>query len=281
MARSKTHKVTLQYKNCPRTEDGQEIRASYKCNECKGKGKTFGIIRKCISCDGTGIINLVDCPDCLGTGANAKKGICSSCKGEKVVPQHTAHDLTLFKKWRAKFKENPVKALTWPIINIVLIALCSRTAWLYLSTGFVPDKFIDCVCMYAPLIAWFFLIFKCIDIFEGSRYDPERRMLRTVGLGIIGVGLLVSLIAGPLSCEKNELVVAQATEHFNKYRKGDNLTCTTINIKKRERFFTYYGDAILTTGDSIPVKIVVHTMNHYSYLYMETTIPKHISDSWK
>ena len=281
MTRSKTHNVTLQYKNCPRTEDGMEIRASYKCNECNGRGQTFGIYRKCISCDGTGIVNLVDCPDCLGTGVSANKGICSTCKGEKVVTQPKAQDITLSKNWCTKFKENPVKALIWPIINIVALALCSRTAWLYLSTGLVPDTFIGSVREHVPVIAWFFLIFKCINIFEGSRYDPERRMLRAVGLGIIGVGLLVSLIAGPLSCEKHELVVAQATEHFNKYRKGDNLTCTTINIKKRESYSTYYGDAILTTGDSIPVKIVVHNLKNRSYLYMESTVPWPISDSWE
>lgn len=281
MARSKTHKVTLQYKNCPRTEDGLEIRASYKCNKCNGKGKTFGIFRICVPCDGTGIINLVDCSDCLGTGVNAKKGICSTCKGEKVVTQLKAHDIALEKNWCTKFKENPVKALTWSIINIVLIALFFRITWLYLSVDLVPDKFIDCVFIRIPTIAWFFLIFNCISIFRGSRYDPERRLLRAVGLGTIGAGLLVSLIVGPLTCEKYELLIAQATEHFNKYSKGDNIICTTINIKKRERMCIYYGDAILTTGDSIPVKIVVHNEKTRSYLYMESTIPRHISDSWK
>ena len=35
-------RIQLQYENCPRTEDGMEIRASYKCPSCKGRGWTFG-----------------------------------------------------------------------------------------------------------------------------------------------------------------------------------------------------------------------------------------------
>ena len=79
------NKITLHYENCPRTKDGMEIRASFPCKKCKGKGVVY-LSEECPSCRGSGFIYLVDCIDCLGTGVSAKKGTCSTCKGKKVVP---------------------------------------------------------------------------------------------------------------------------------------------------------------------------------------------------
>lgn len=265
------NKITLHYENCPRTKDGMEIRASFPCKKCKGKGVVY-LSEECPSCRGSGFIYLVDCIDCLGTGVSAKKGTCSTCKGKKVVPYVKAYDINFYKKCCADLKENPIKTLALPIASIIAIAIFFKPMWKQVYVTFSPSADIfGMVSMVIFSLAWLVLIFACVWFFKGSRYDSEKGYIRSVGLLLIGAGLLVSVITGPLTSDKYEWLEETATKKFNKrYTIIDveQLTCTRIKINKREKL-TYFGDAKLSNGKSMPVVVTVKHRQNMPYIEVE------------
>ena len=189
-----------------------------------------------------------------------------------IIHHKKAEEINFYKKECAQFKENPIKSLAVPTACIIAIAFFFKPWWKQFYVTFAPGVDALGLASFAILsIAWLTLIYTCIGFFKGSRYDSEKGLLRVVGLLLVGAGLLASYITGPMTSDKYEWLEETATENFNKrYTIIDveQLTCTGIKINKREKL-TYFGDANLSNGKSMPVVVTVEYRQRTPYIEVE------------
>ena len=80
-------KAASKLKKWKKWENKIKVIGDEYCPKCKGKGNKglFGF--RCSTCEGEGLVPIVECPDCKATGSDSIfffKIKCHTCKGTKM-----------------------------------------------------------------------------------------------------------------------------------------------------------------------------------------------------
>lgn len=255
---SDSKKISLQYKN-QNVQGGWTgmARKIFPCDRCRGTGKygrnKYGRSPKCSACEGTGVIYMLDCPDCLATGFASDGTTCSTCKGEKLVSKVETDKIFKAREACEKFKQNPLKALVLPAICVIVIAVCAGRVW--------SGLFVDYELIWGSLVALpgtllflsFYLIYREFSkYFKGSTNHPDRGMFRTVGACILCAGILAALVSGFTADKYSWIENKTMSTINNRFLTNDSVKCTGVDFNTNEGN-TYHGYAKFSNGESRPI----------------------------
>jgi len=250
--------MDLQYKNEESDADEASklvIRGSHECSRCKGTGHIRSGRRRqtCAHCDGKGIIYLTDCPNCYGTGVSSNRGVCGTCKGKKTISTVDAQNIHDAKNLCSQFRENSIAFFALPIISLVAIAFTARPVWdmacVDLGLLFRWDDFPGMILL-AAVIA----IFKrCVHIFNGSVYDPNRGTVRAIGVITLFLGILIAAVAGPVKSNGYGWIESKAINELNKnLTKAGSGLCYDLTINRNVQNI-YFGKARCHNNQTLDV----------------------------
>lgn len=160
------------------------------------------------------------------------------------------------------FKDHPVRGAIIPISLLVVVTSTAEHVWSRIY-----------VCLAAlftigsQLTTFIWLIAFCTLIIIGKKYTkaasipPKNKNLKIFGTSIILVGILLTILSGPIMGDKyvwikEEALTALNTSNF----KHKSVKCTKVDISY-DKYNVYYGLATLDNGQVQNIEVRYKTQN--------------------